>query len=451
MEGQGDGRHNGPNCYRIPLPIGNGARNMETLGLRVFILNQEIIFSIHAMIRPPDNDFNDGNTENNDEEENIEDNDDDEERIEDGENIEDIDQEENIEEHEENIEDEEDEETEESDGDADVEDNDGDMEDNGHGVHPEYHADNHINDMHLNDENAVLLFRIRVRPLQHGDVFDDIFLELRLVNNDDFDEIDNNEEHNGEANEENIDDEQNIDEDEDDGFENVHDIEDEDDDRSNDDRSNDDGIDDCDNDCNNDEGFEDLEHDNENIESCAIIANVVNEERDISIPVIYPELDDPLPGPSKERSVEDNDETSGGKQFQWWDDSNSDSLSDNLHEEEDYLQSCANKLQSSDDLDSQDDRKGKKTCKKNFLSKSEDEDFRSSDPDEELPLESSRKRPRGDGGLLSEAGRNQKRFRHGDASDSDASDDGRQNSRPASSASNRSRDKREQQTRDSEK
>ncbi|XP_061612180.1 protein PFC0760c-like [Phyllopteryx taeniolatus] len=449
MEGQGDGRHNGPNCYRIPLPIGNGARNMETLGLRVFILNQEIIFSIHAMIRPPDNDVidNDGNNEDNDEDDYIEDNEDDnddEEQIDDDNNIEDNDQEENIEDNE-NIEDDEEDVTEDSDGDADVEDNDAEMEE-----HHEYHADNNnMNDMHMNDENAVLLFRIRVRPLQHGDVFDDIFLELRLVNNDDFDEIDNNEDQNGEVNEENIEDDQNIDED--DGFENVVNAVNNTDDEDNNCNNNEDPEE---NDCNNDEGFEDFDNEIENIEGRSVIGNVVNEKSKHFHPGVYQDLDDPLPGPSRERSIEDeDDETSRGKQFQWWDDCNSDSFSDNIHEDDDYHRCCTAKQRSSDDVDSQDDRWGKKTRKKNFISKSEDEDFAfcssDHDADEDLPPESSRKRPRGEGGHPSETGRREKRFRHSNTSGSDL-DEVQPDVRPGSS-SNRLRDNQDEETKDSEK
>ncbi|XP_077595161.1 uncharacterized protein LOC144211640 [Stigmatopora nigra] len=441
MEGQGDGRHNGPNCYRIPLPIGNGARNMETLGLRVFILNQEIIFSIHAMIRPPDNNDdneNDGNTEENDEDENIEDNEEDnEDNIEDEENIEDIEGEENIEDNDnENIEDEEEEVSEESDGDADVEDNDGEMEDHENGAHHEYHADNNnMNDMHMNDENAVLLFRIRVRPLQHGDVFDDIFLELRLVNNDDFDEIDNNEEQNGELNEDSIEDEQNLEEDED--FENV----------VNDDVDEDSHADEC----NNDEGFEDIDNENENLEGFGLIGNIVNDRTIKTVnPEVYQDLEEPLPGPSRDRSIEEeDDETKKAKQFQWWDDSNSDSLSDNVHEEDNLHRLGASKQ--NDDADLQDDKGGKKTRKKNFISHSEDEDLtlRTSgqDADEELLPELSRKRPRAEGGLASETGRVKKRFRHGNNSDSDL-EDVQQDSRPASSKS--FRNGQEEETRDSE-
>lgn len=413
--------------YRIPLPIGNGARNMETLGLRVFILNQEIIFSIHAMIRPPDNDVhdNDGNTEDNDEDENIEDGNIEDENIEDD-NIEDRieeddeedededDREENIEDNE-NIEDEDG--TEDSDGDADVEDNDGDMEDNPHAAHPDYPADNpNPNDVHLNDENAVLLFRIRVRPLQHGDVFDDIFLELRLVNNDDFDEIDNNEEQNGDANAENIEE----DDDDDDGFENNNS---DDRDRSRDDEDADADADAAleDDDRRDDEGFEDVDVDRDNLRDRAVVGSVANEERKDPVgPEVCRDSDDPLPGPSGEGSVRDPDDTDGGKQFQWWDESNSDSFSDNSREEEDRpLRRGASKWRSSDDADSQDDKGGKKTCKKNFLSNSEDEDFARPSGERDAERESSRKRRRGEGGAPSETGTNQKRFRPGDTSDSE--------------------------------
>ncbi|XP_051925380.1 serine-aspartate repeat-containing protein I-like isoform X1 [Hippocampus zosterae] len=262
MEGQGDGRHNGPNCYRIPLPIGNGARNMETLGLRVFILNQEIIFSIHAMIRPPDNDApddDDGNTEDNDEDENEDDENVEDDAEEDEAEEDDVEREENME----NAEDED--EMEDSDGDADAEDDDAEDDERRGDAHPDYHADNpNLDDVHLNDDNAVLLFRIRVRPLQHGDVFDDIFLELRLVNNDDFDEIDNNEERNGDANADNVD------VDDDDGFENDNS---DDRDRS---REGDGALEDAD--CCDDEGFEDIERDGESVRDCAVVAAVVDEE-----------------------------------------------------------------------------------------------------------------------------------------------------------------------------
>nr|XP_057917907.1 uncharacterized protein LOC131109680 isoform X2 [Doryrhamphus excisus] len=60
MEGQGDGWHNGPSSYHIPLIIGNrppnDEPNMEYIVVLDFIVNQEIIFINEGELWP-DNDI----------------------------------------------------------------------------------------------------------------------------------------------------------------------------------------------------------------------------------------------------------------------------------------------------------------------------------------------------------------------------------------------------------
>ncbi|XP_068505555.1 uncharacterized protein [Syngnathus scovelli] len=69
MEGQGDGWHNGPSSYHIPLLIGNRPPNddpdMEYIVILDFIVNQEIVF-VNESEPWPDNDV-DMNVSENDE------------------------------------------------------------------------------------------------------------------------------------------------------------------------------------------------------------------------------------------------------------------------------------------------------------------------------------------------------------------------------------------------
>ncbi|XP_057682864.1 uncharacterized protein LOC130909928 [Corythoichthys intestinalis] len=62
MEGQGDGWHNGPSSYHIPLLIGNRPPNddpnMEYIVVLDFIVNQEIIFVNEGEPWPDDIDMN---------------------------------------------------------------------------------------------------------------------------------------------------------------------------------------------------------------------------------------------------------------------------------------------------------------------------------------------------------------------------------------------------------
>ncbi|XP_037134445.1 noggin-2 isoform X1 [Syngnathus acus] len=67
MEGQGDGWHNGPSSYHIPLLIGNRPPNddpdMEYIVILDFIVNQEIVF-VNEGEQWPDNDVDMNVSEN---------------------------------------------------------------------------------------------------------------------------------------------------------------------------------------------------------------------------------------------------------------------------------------------------------------------------------------------------------------------------------------------------